>query len=293
MKYAIGLDVGGTKIEGALFNEKLKAIKKYRKRTEAKKGRNVVLKNILEVINKLKTKKVIGVGLAMPAHERRNGKMTSINNIPCLTNFNLGSYIKKKVRTKVMIENDANCFALAEQRLGAAKGAKNIIGVIIGTGLGAGLIINNKLYTGADGGAGEIGHTIIDSRGIKCTCGKIGDFESWCAGPNIVRHYKKFGGRITSPDPKKIFYSKEKAAKKVMQQTYKKLGIGLGNIVNVLNPEMIVLGGGVSNLPFYDEIRKTVKKSACPSLAKNVKIVKNELGDSSGAIGAVILVFEK
>ncbi len=293
MKYVIGVDVGGTKIDCRLFDKDFNTVRLIRRLTEAKKGRKKVLQNIIEVIKELDRGDVAGVGIAVPGYEQANKRLTDIHNVPSLMNFNLRNFLSKKLKKLVVIENDANCFALAEQRLGAAKGSKNVVGVILGTGVGAGVIINSELYRGSDGGAGEIGHTIIDSKGIMCTCGKVGDFESWCAGPNIVRHYKLLGGKMKKPDPKKIFYSKDKAAKAVMAQTYEKLGIGLGNVVNTLNPEVIVLGGGVSNLPFYHEIRLAVRKWAYPHLSKKVKIIKNRLGDSSGAIGAAVLAVER
>ncbi len=283
MKRAIGIDLGGTKIEGVLVTPECRIVKRILSQTEAAKGRKKVIRNLCTVIDGLISKDVSAIGLAVPGnpHLFRIGDP----NIPCLIGFDLGKYLRKKYKRAVIVENDSNCFALAEHAFGAGKGARNMVGVIIGTGLGAGIIIDNKMYYGCSGGSGEIGHVIIDPLGFTCNCGNKGDFESWCAGPYIIKRYEKHGGR-KGLSVQEIFKAKDIAAKKTIAETYEKLGQGFANVINVLNPDLVVVGGGVSNSLDCGKIADFARRSVFPSLRKHVKIVKNKLGASSGVIGA-------
>ncbi|MBI2142380.1 ROK family protein, partial [Candidatus Woesearchaeota archaeon] len=137
-------------------------------------------------------------------------------------------------------------------------------------------------------GAGELGHMTIDPSGPRCGCGKKGDLESWCSGKHIVERYVAAGGKMPSPDPKKIHYSKEAAAKKVMAETIDKLGIGLANMTAAFDHDAIILGGGVSNLPFYRQIRAAARKYKYRGQKSKTKILKGKL-KSAGAIGAALL----
>ena len=295
MKYAIGIDLGGTKIDGILMDEKGKVLKNYRMPTQAHRPLKIVINNIITVVKHLKDKdkSINGIGMGTPGFVMPNGKLTSIQNIPCLKNQNLKIVLEKKLKTKIYLENDANCFALAEHKFGAGKGTQNMIGMIIGTGIGGGLILNGKLYTGSTGSAGEIGHQIVNPNGPAYSKILKGDLESWCAGPNIIKRYKKAGGRQEFNSPAQVFESKEKVAKQIMEETYKYLGIGIGNLVNILNPELFVLGGGVSNISFYKQINSAAKQYTNPAMRKHIKVVKNKLGDSAGKIGAAALVFQE
>lgn len=187
----------------------------------------------------------------------------------------------------IVIENDANCFALAEHRFGAGKGKKNVVGVIIGTGVGGGLIIENKLYTGSGWGC-ELGHIIIDPSGIDCNCGNVGDFNSWCSGRDIVRHYLKIGGEMENPNAKKIFESDDAVAQKIKEMTIEKIAIGCASVANVIDPDIIVIGGGVSAVLPFDEINR---RAQMYMKNKEIPVVKTALGETAGAVGAAVLVF--
>ena len=265
MRYAIGIDLGGTKIEGILMDEQGHVLKRYRIPTQAHKPLRTVINNIVKVVGELKEKPIDGVGIGSPGFALPNGRLTSISNIPCLMNKNLKKILEKKLKTKVFLENDSKCFAIAEHKYGAGKGTQNMIGIILGTGVGGGLILDGKLYRGSIGSAGEIGYQTLNPDGPPYTILK-GDFEAWCAGPNIVKRYLERGGNPEFTSPIQIFASRDSVAKQVMQETYKYLGIGIGNLVNILNPELVVLGGGVSNLPFYKEVNIAAKKYTYPAL---------------------------
>ena len=284
MKLAIGIDMGGTKIEGILMNEKGRILKKSRRATEAHKSREKIIDNIVQVINELKTKGVVGIGIGTPGFAMNNGGMTSVPNLKKLKNFNLKKALEQKTRMKIFLGNDANLFALAEHKYGAAKGAKNTIGVILGTGVGTGIIINNKIYTGSGGGAGEIGHSYISTeRGIK-------DVEALIGGPDIIQRYEELSGK-RAHSAAIILNKKDKIAKKVYNEFVLYTGLFFANLINTFNPDCIVVGGGVSNIPFYSDVRKVVNKYANPYMAKMCKIKKHSIGDDAGVIGAAELVF--
>ncbi|MFH0870111.1 MAG: ROK family protein [archaeon] len=285
MKLAIGIDLGGTKISGVLMNEKGKVLKKYSRPTEAQKSKSEVLDNIAEVINSFKRKGVKGVGVATPGFVLPDGKLSLVRNIPSLEGALIKKDLEKRTKLKVVIENDANCFALAEQRMGAAKGHKYVVGVIIGTGVGSGIIIDGKIYRGVLGGAGEIGHTKI------MILDKIKDVESLISGPSLMKRYEELSGKILD-NPKELveLIGKDDDANKVYAEFILYAGLFFANIINTFNPGCIVVGGGVSNVPFYDRVLKVAEKYSNSFMFKACKIVKNKLGADSGVLGAAQLV---
>lgn len=283
----IGIDLGGTKIEGILYGKTIK--RRIRLPCLSNMPRKDTLGNLCRIIDELMTTDVKGIGIGTPGFSFK-GKLTSIDNVPGLIGFDLRAYVQKRFKTLVRIENDANCFALAETMHGAAKGRSDVIGVIIGTGFGAGIIIDKKIYKGASGAAGEFGHTMIDPKGPLCRCGIRGHLEAFVSGPNIIKRYIKAKGKLKDPDPSKIFSSKEAIARKVADQTLEYLAMGIANMINIINPQAIVIGGGVSNIDFYKELKKKASRYAHPVCFKDTVILKNKLGDSSGVIGAASLV---
>lgn len=286
MNNIIGLDIGGTNIHGILMREDGKIIKKHKFESNANKSKYEIIKNIISAIEILKEGKTRGIGLGIAGVVDKDGKFLFNPNIPKLKNVNLKEIIKKRFKIRVIQENDANCFAIAEHAYGSGKGNGSLVGLIIGTGVGGGIILDNKLYKGMHGFAGEFGHSVIDPNGPKCNCRLRGDFESLCSGPSIVKRYYSAGGKIRNAEPEKIFNSNESVAKSVIRDTIKYLGIGISHIVNAFDIGLIVLGGGVSNLNFYDEVNESVKEFSNPAVRKNIKVVKNKLGDFSGAVGA-------
>ena len=312
--YVIGLDIGGTKIEGVLVKATSVSLlpgvlKKIRVPTQAAAGRDAVIGNIVAVVVSLfnygkenvRGFKLKGIGIGT-AGFLKDGRLEMVPNIPSLKGVKLKVLLlqqlqRKKIKVPLYVENDSICFALAELMFGAAKGFKNVIGIIVGTGIGGGLILDGRLYKGRDGGAGHIGHTTVDPSGPRCGCGQYGHFESWCSGKHITQRYVAAGGKIHDPDPKKIFHSKDKdaVAEKIMGETYEKFGMALANLINTFNPEIIVLGGGVSNLPseFYSKVTAAAKRYAYPAFSEGMKIVRNSLGDDAGVFGAAALALNQ
>jgi len=285
MTLVIGIDLGGSKIKGILMNEKGEMLNSYVYPTEAHEPRRHILKNIIDVINHVRTGDVVKIGFSSPGFALPNGRMACMPNIKKLEGVNLKKEVEKRTRLKVVLENDANCFALAEQRRGAAKECRNIVGVIIGTGVGTGIIINGEIYRGAIGGAGECGHTkLVVSNEVK-------EVEDFISGPNIVKRYEQLSNR-KADSPRILLEKKDEFARKVYGEFVFYTGLFFSNLINTFNPEMIVVGGGVSNIDFYKDVEKIVKKYAHPKLSRFCRIRKNALGDDSGVIGAAELVLK-
>lgn len=297
-KYVIAFDVGGTKIEAALFDSNFNKLKKevlfFNKKqsdTIINLSRREVLSFFCGMIDRLrKGYDVVGIGISYPDIIFRDNSIFGLSKIKALRGFNLANYLEKKYKIRSVIANDADCFALAEQRLGAGKGCKNMVGIIVGTGVGCGIIINGFPYVGSVGSGGEFGRNIVNPLGHKDRVGFSGSVESYVGGPEIVKNYLRAGGKIKNITPFDIFASKEEAARKVVADWFKYLGIGLASIVNFLNPEVIVMGGGLSNLPIYQRLNKSTKKYTINEFSEYIKIIKNKLGDSGGIYGAAILI---
>jgi fructokinase len=300
VRYAIALDVGGTKIEGVLFNERYRQVRKERVYYDKESHRasvNIPRKKLLATFDDLITRlkkghRITGIGISTPGVVSPEGKIDAGTKVKAFRSFNIAKYFSKKHKTTCIVKNDADCFALGEQARGAGKGFKNVIGVIYGTGIGAGIIINGLPYSGSHGSAGEFGHNVLDPNGPQCRCGLKGDVEAFAAGPYLIRHYRKAGGKMKDPDPRKIYFSKEKAAKRVMAESLEMFAIGLASLVNIFDPDRIILGGGLSNLPIYSKLNRLVKRYAKVGLKQHVRIVKNKLGDSAGIYGAAALAFK-
>ncbi|HIH38384.1 ROK family protein [Candidatus Woesearchaeota archaeon] len=278
----IGIDIGGTKIHAGLFSSSLKLLSETKVPTQGKAARPVVLKNIAKAIDSLHTKpKMIGVGIAGTV---KNGKVDQVPNIPGLEQFDLAIFLKKRYHVPIKIENDAKCFTIGQQK---KHKAKHLVGLTLGTGVGGGIIIDGKLYHGMAGTAGELGHMIIKEDGIPCHCGSRGCLEMYIAGKAIKRRYKELTGKDKLPLD--IAKEQSKAAKQVIRETGYYLGVGLANIVNAFNPEVIVVGGSIAMI---DEIfpiaKQTMEKRALKIPAKRVKIVQNKHSGSS-ILGAASL----
>lgn len=293
----LGLDIGGTKINSVLMSGN-RIIKKRRVALKSKSNKEIMLAQIFDCIESLinsdvRRPKIKGIGIGYPGPmDFRKQKILSPPNVTALKNLFLAKLVQRHFRIKTIIDNDANCFGLAEAVMGAGKGAKILAGLTLGTGLGGAIVIDKKIFHGASGGVAEFGHIKIDRGGRKCTCGAKGCLEAYVSIRGIMKTAKGIGfwGRA----PREIWELAKKGdekAIKVYQITGEYLGIGLANIVNILNPDIIVIGGGIANAGkfIFDPAKKAMKKNVVSSLAKNTKIVKARLGQDAGAIGASLL----
>lgn len=293
----IALDIGGTKIEGAVFDNKFNLLKSLRVPTMAKKGRTYVLKSIELVIAALlknTTHKLTTIGISLPGFANDAGKIIfGGSSLSFLEGVFLKDRLEKKFSLPVRIENDANCFTLAESHFGVGKDVQFLIGVIWGSGLGAGLVyrhpnINRSIiFRGSLGGAMEFGQNKV----LHPITNKLVHLESLVGGKYLVAAYKKQHGKILYPTVSDIYYSNESFAKKIIKQAILFLGKSLAKLVNTLNPDCIVIGGGVSHLPsaVYKDLLAVVKKEALPSHTKKLKIKPYSLRDDAGLLGAAYL----
>jgi len=293
-----GIDLGGTKIEGVVLNPEnpLDVIYRDRIDTQADQGYKHVLNRIK--LMTLQMEEAVGesismVGIGTPGsidpHTGllKNSNSTVLNKQPFLED--LISTLNKKVR----IANDANCFALAEAKLGAVpditSDAEVVFGVIMGTGVGGGVVVNGKAITGHQGIAGEWGHNFLDESGGKCYCGKVGCVETILSGPSLEKYYESIAGAKKKLKDIVNDRKMDKFADETINRLHHFFGLGLSNVINILDPEVIILGGGVSNVKsLYTEGVEAVKKHVF-NTRFDTKIVAPKLGDSAGVFGAAFL----
>jgi len=286
MKYIIGVDIGGTNIRaGLILNNKI--IKKTEVKTETSKGKNAVIENIVKAVNSVMTKNVAGIGIGSPGPlDHKKGIIINPKNIP-FKNINLKVILEKKFRVPVFVDNDANCFTLGEALYGSGKKHNCVIGLTIGTGVGGGIVINKKIFHGRMN-AGELGHTSINFNGIKSKCGNIGCLEEYVSARGIMRIAK--GMKAKTPlDVYELALKGNKKAIKVFEKMGFYLGIGVVNFVNIFDPDVIIIGGGISNAWkfFSKSVKETVKERAYVN--KNPIIVKSKLKHAA-ILGAASLV---
>lgn len=293
-----GIDLGGTKIEGVI----LKSIKEpevlLRKRidTEAEKGYEHITKRIHLLVTQMAEEIGFGpesIGIGTPGSTDPESGLLKNSNSTNLNHKPLHRDLEKLLKIPVYMANDANCFAVAETHMGIVKEkfprAEVVFGVIMGSGVGGGLIINGKVWNGKHGIAGEWGHIFLDEEGEDCYCGKHGCVETILAGKALERYYKKISGK----DKKLKDIMADKSDDEFSQKTYERLihffGKGLSVIINVIDPDVIIIGGGVGNIPYlYDEGVESVKQFTFNPDMKT-PILKPKLGDSAGVFGAAFL----
>lgn len=288
MKYAIGLDIGGTKIEGIIANDRGQIIKRIRRATESRKSRGKILGNIDAVIVELLAsgQPISSIGVCQPGLVTPQGLIKHAGNVSKLKGVNLKKHLNKKFHKKIVLANDAHCFALAEAVFGAGRKYKEVVGIIWGTGLGGAIIIDKKIFNDNS----EPGHSVLvpDAK-VKCVSGHYGDLESFTSAPNLIKYYRLFGGKNKRADSTYIMNGSDKAARLVAKQAIKYLSIALAFIINLLDPDIIILGGGISNSRHYQEINALVNKFVAPNFKNKCRVVKYKLSDSAGSLGAAYL----
>ncbi len=292
MNYHIGLDIGGTKIAAGLILNK-KIIKKARVNTNAKAKKTQIINNIFNAIDLVFDSKATGIGIGIAGQiDQKNGILISSPNFSNnFKNVKIEKIINQKFKKPVKIENDANCFALGEAICGAGKGYNPIAGLTLGTGVGGGIIINKKIYHGKFGFAGEIGHMIIEKNGFVCSCGKNGHLEAYTSGTAMTKIYQKITGQNkNSLFVEEKFKQGEKNAVKTFKIMSEALACGISNIINILDPEIIVLGGGLSKVKSL--IMPAIKLAKEQSISKKpnkTKIAISILKDDAAVLGAALL----
>ncbi|MFH1096570.1 MAG: ROK family protein [Candidatus Desantisbacteria bacterium] len=311
-KLIVGLDIGGTKIDAGILDASGKILKKTRIYTEAHEGLDAVIQRIYNaidtVIEGIKAS-ICGIGIGVPGQvDVKNGIVIFAPNMGW-KNVEIRKLIQERYDLPVEIENDANCGALAEARLGAGTGTGSLVWITVGTGIGGGIIIDGKLIQGANFAGGEIGHMIIEENGTVCGCGNRGCLEALAAGPAIIRQMREkiTAGtqtavlkmidndldKITVGGIAKAADMGDNLSLRILNRAGEYLGLGTVNLANILNPEVIILGGGVMEAAGHHllkTIKDTVQKRALAQASNRLRIELAMLGNDAGLIGASLLI---
>src|SRR5438105_4391594 len=314
-EYVVGVDLGGTKIFAGIFDLSLERIGTAKVSTKSQRGVETVIERIGRCIKDavdeadLTMKQIVGVGIGAPgAVDFQAGSVIFAPNMEGWKDVSLKKELEKQLNVPVFVENDANIAVLGVHVAELKSKPRSLVGIFVGTGIGGGLIVNGEPYSGFNHTAGEIGHMVIDINGPKCGCGNKGCFEAVASRTAIFQRIKagvKDGEKtlltemlgddledLRSGDLRKAIRRGDKFVSKGIEQPAEYIGIGVANLVNILGPEVVVLGGGVMEA-LADEmtaiISKTAKEHAMPGTIKGVEIIASKLGDNAGITGAAVL----
>jgi glucokinase len=313
----LAIDLGGSKIVTALVSPKGEIIAREYIPTLAEEGTEVVIGRMLAAIDSVTSKanlprsSFFNIAVAAAgAIDPEKGIVTASPNLPGWLDVPLKEIVEKATGLETFLINDASAAALGEHHFGAGRGVNNLIYITVSTGIGGGIIINGKLYTGVSGSAGEIGHMTIDVNGPRCNCGNIGCLEVLASGTAVAREAQRLIGRgkktiiteLAEGEPQNITAQTVAAAAQkgdalalaIISKAATYLGIGLVNLVNIFNPEMIIIGGGMSRMGdmLLEPARQVVAERAFQLPAQRVRIVPSQLGDNAAVLGATAFVRE-
>lgn len=289
----IGIDLGGTKTEGIVMDEAEKIILRERLTTPQADGYDAILQNIYTLVRDLekKTSQACRVGIGTPgAISTRTDTLKNSNTI-CLNGKPIQQDLEKILGRPIRIANDANCFTLSEAIDGAGQGAGIVFGVILGTGVGGGIVIHGKLHEGAQHIAGEWGHNILEADGPPCYCGKRGCVETFLSGPGLVQDWARHGGdaALAAKTIVALAEQGDARAEAALQRYLYRFGKALSVVINILDPDVVVLGGGMSNIRrLYSEGPDFIRRHVFNDELRT-RILPNAHGDSSGVRGAAQL----
>jgi fructokinase len=288
----IGIDLGGTKIEGVVLDASGKELFRKRVPTEREHGYQHVLQRIKlmhdDLVAAVPGAATFGIGTP-GAISPRTGLLKNSNTV-CMNGQPVKADLGKLLGRKIEIQNDANCFAMAEALLGAGKGKNLVFGVIMGTGCGGGIVYKGEVFTGPQAIAGEWGHMSMDPNGPLCYCGQRGCTETFISGGGLEKRYaEKFGVKRPLKEVEAAYFAGEPQAVEFMHWFFDRFGRAMANLINILDPDIVVLGGGVSNFPaVYTEGVEAVKKYVFTD-GLQTPIVRHQLGDSAGVLGAALV----
>ena len=286
--YKIGVDLGGTKTEIIVLDENLHVLERKRVTTPQKNYNEIV--NTIEtlVLDASKNISDFSLGICCPGVLSKQTGLIKNSNTQCLIGKSLKKDLENKLEKKISIENDANCFSLSESKIGAGIGFDLVFGVILGTGVGGGIVINNSLHSGRNDIAGEWGHHTLHQNGNSCYCGKFGCVETYISGPSLEKRWNTLTG-LTQSMPEIIDNFDYTIGKQWKDEFLENFGYGLANVIDILDPDAIILGGGLSNIDFlYSEGIESIYSKVFSDTVET-SILKNKLGDSSGVFGAALL----
>jgi len=312
-KYSIGVDLGGTKIMAGVINTETGEVMGHaKKRTKKERGSEIIVQRIIETVEKaiciagipMAEIDTIGVGAAGQV-DRERGVLIASPNLDCY-DIELKGILESHFKIPVYVGNDVEVATLGEMKFGSGVGYDNFVCIFVGTGIGSGIVQNGKIVHGATGTAGEIGHIIVDSGGRPCACGSNGCLEAYASRSAIEQKIKaalkrghkslvadviKDGGAISSSDIQEALAEGDDIVLNCITEAAEYLSSGLASVINFLNPQVIILGGGLIEAVdfFFDITAKKALAKALPTPSNEIQIKKAALGDFSGIVGAAML----
>ena len=316
MHLVIGVDLGGTKFAaGAMTADGRQAFAFQSELTRAEEGADAVVARMAQLIDKVIADTIAetgaqradfhGIGIGAPGPLRRKDGVVVVAPNLGWHDYPLSARLAAATGMTVTLDNDANCATLGEWWIGAARGAKNVVGITIGTGIGSGLIIDGRLYHGASDVAGEIGHTTIETAGRRCTCGNYGCLEAYASGPAIAERAREAldsnvrsllrtiaGADLSALTAQQVYQAAQdgdELAREVVRDTARYLGAGVANLLNLFNPDVVVLAGGVTEAGelLLAPLRAEARRRAFRPAVDAARIVPGALGGRAGVVGAV------
>jgi N-acetylglucosamine kinase len=293
-----GIDLGGTKIEGVVLDEALQPVIRQRIDTGRENGYEHILERIGQLVHGMEGRTSLQfpdrIGIGAPGRADGPDGIVKNSNTGCLNGKPLLRDLERVLGTRVILENDANCFALAEAMLGAGRDimtnpGKTAFGIILGTGVGGGIVIGGRVMRGAHGIAGEWGHTILAEHGDPCYCGRRGCVETVISGPALERYYCVRSGK-TVPLQEIAVSSHDAIAKETIGRLVNGFGKALGAVINILDPDVVIIGGGVGNIGqlYGEEARAAVSRHVF-NRTFDIPLLRPLLGDSAGVFGSALL----
>ena len=299
----IAIDLGGTNLKCALLDYRLKIKAKNSFSTKTFDNRSKLIQGIADAVNSfilkqgLAKRDVLGVGIGLPGPvDTFKGVVHFLPNIPGWREVGLKKILEEKTKLPVFIDNDARLMSLAEHKCGAAAGFNNALCLTLGPGVGGGVIIGGSLYRGKDNAAGEIGHLSLNLKGPLCACGGQACLEAYIGNAKIIKNARKlFGSGITLEEVSALAKNNNRKAMGFWVKVGSQLGLALAGVVNLLNLDAIIIGGGVANAGkvLFASVKQTILSRAMSVQAKRVRVLKAKLGNDAGMIGAGYLVRER
>lgn len=291
-RYTIGLDVGGTKIAGGLVRDG-RVSHAVTVPTEADRGAAAVLANIRKVIAVFDTPQVAAVGIGITGQvNSATGTLVQAHNLPAgLQHFPLAKRLAKAIGKPVSVENDAHCFALGEAVYGAGRRYDLVLGMTLGTGIGGGIVAGGRIVRGRSGTAGEVGHMTVVEHGLPCSCRVRGHLEAYASGPGLANLYQELSGRRVEPrEVDARLAQRDGAARKTYAVFAEVLAVGLANLITVLNPDVIVVGGGLSRVRrLWTPAIQQVNTLLLYDDQKTTPILPAALGEAAPILGAALV----
>lgn len=290
----VGVDIGGTKIRAAVVKRGGKVGKVVEVPTGAKEGRSVVISALFRAISAVSPKKpgAIGVGIAGLVDHKGGVFKHGPNFSKDFSGIPLAGLIKKEFGARTVIDNDVHCFTLAEAKFGSAKRISRVIGLAFGTGIGGSVVVGGKIVRGAHNSVGEFGHTtIVAEDGAACNCGQAGHFEAYASGTAMQNLYAaQSGKKLAATEIEELAKNGDLTARRVIKQMAKMVAIGIANLAQAYDPDMIVIGGGLSraDILFAPAIAMVSEFIAYPEL-QHIPVVRTALGQNASVIGAALI----